>query len=395
MSTYHRYHDRNNHLRLHHWGTKPGGTRPASGTKSARGANTARGRPRPLQEFVDVVRSLFVKVANVGADLISTASCDTLGEKWTLPVGGQFGRIAALFTMPVPAVASTFAQLLFRLRSRSQVPGDRPMNGESEFIRMFKGQHCMSALLAVLLVGCTNQAPVSPPSVSLEIGGDEFPMNPSSQGAPPSTSPVEPPPNRAVPAGSRPLRAAESGPPRNGQYAGTGTATFNPFGGCKSPIHIQNWFVSGDNVSFGAFQGTIQPDGSLTMEVRHTWISGRFVGSHFEGSVWQGIGVGCQYQISMEPSAQKAPPRRERIQTPPGNRRLPFPLLGETATGPGVFPLGWPAPATWRRSIVAADLYETIVASPLRSGSRSRTSRAAAVPHQEHTRRNGKCESPI
>jgi hypothetical protein len=29
----------------------------------------------------------------VGADLITTASWDTAGEKWTLPVGGQFGRL--------------------------------------------------------------------------------------------------------------------------------------------------------------------------------------------------------------------------------------------------------------------------------------------------------------
>jgi hypothetical protein len=149
--------------------------------------------------------------------------------------------------------------------------------------------HCAGALLALSLAGCANQAPMSPPSVTLEIGGDEFPMNPVPLG-PPQSSPslAEPPLNLAVPPGPLPIPGAISALPQNGQYAGTGAATHDPLGECKSPIQIQNWFVSGSSVNFGAFQGAIQADGSLAMQARNTFISGRFAGSHFEGRVWQG-----------------------------------------------------------------------------------------------------------
>jgi len=144
---------------------------------------------------------------------------------------------------------------------------------------------------------------MSPPSVTLEIGGDEFPMNSTPVPPPQAGMPLaEPPLNLAVPAGTFPVPGAPGMLPQDGQYAGTGTATHDPLGECKSPIQIQNWFVSGSNVNFGAFQGTIGPDGSLAMQTRQTYISGRFNGSHFEGRVWQGIGAGCQYLISLYPN---------------------------------------------------------------------------------------------
>jgi hypothetical protein len=176
--------------------------------------------------------------------------------------------------------------------------------------RFFRGALMISearfmagALLVLLLAGCANQAPMSPPSVTLEIGGDVFPMNPTPTPPQPGAALAEPPLNLAVPAGPLPVPGVVSAAPQNGQYAGSGTATHDPLGECKSPIQIQNWFVSGSNVSFGAFQGTIGVDGSLAMQVRNTYISGRFAGSRFEGRVWQGVGVGCQYLISLYPNA--------------------------------------------------------------------------------------------
>jgi len=91
--------------------------------------------------------------------------------------------------------------------------------------------------------------------------------------------------------------------PRTGQYAGTGTVISNPGGRCASTITITRWFVSGRNVRFGAFRGTIQPDGSLAMQAGMFHISGRFVGSRFEGRHWRGLAEGCQYLIAVEPVA--------------------------------------------------------------------------------------------
>jgi hypothetical protein len=177
------------------------------------------------------------------------------------------------------------------------------MIGSVRLLQAFRRQCWSGALLALSFAGCANQPPMAPPSVTLEIGGAEFPMN--SAPAPPQpggTALAEPPLNLAVPAGALPVPGAGSPVPQNGQYAGTGVATNDPLGECKSPIQIQNWFVSGSNVNFGAFQGTIQADGSLAMQVRDTYIRGRFAGSQFQGRVWRGVGAGCQYLISLYPN---------------------------------------------------------------------------------------------
>jgi hypothetical protein len=161
---------------------------------------------------------------------------------------------------------------------------------------------CTALLLAALFGGCAYTPPNGPPSVTLEIGGDQFPMNSPAQGMPPpGASLAAPPLNIPGASGPLPIPGGDSGPPRSGEYAGSGTATNDPLGECKSPIRIQYWFVSGSNVRFGAFQGTIQPDGSLAMQARQTYINGRFLGSRFDGRVWQGVGVGCQYLISVHP----------------------------------------------------------------------------------------------
>ena len=173
----------------------------------------------------------------------------------------------------------------------------------SESLRALEGCRLVGLLLALHLANCGNPPPMAPPSLTLEIGGADFPMNSTPQGPPPGGALSEPPLNLSVPRGPLPVPGSESGPPRSGQYAGTGTVTNDPLGECTSPISIRNWSVSGSQVNFGAFSGTIQPDGSLAMETRHTYISGRFIGSRFEGRVWQGVGVGCQYLIFLQPVA--------------------------------------------------------------------------------------------
>ena len=66
-------------------------------------------------------------------------------------------------------------------------------------------------------------------------------------------------------------------------YQGTyaGGATINdpalPSNVCQSQIKFDGFTVSGTEVRFGEFRGTIHEDGSIQMNVGATWINGRFV----------------------------------------------------------------------------------------------------------------------
>jgi len=171
-----------------------------------------------------------------------------------------------------------------------------------------RAKHRAAMLLAVLLGGCTYNGPIVPPQVTLEVGGDEFPMNPTPQGPPPppqGASLTAPPPNMAGgPAPyppPLPAPVAYLGPPQSGQYFGSGRVTNDLLGECQSTIRISNWTVNGSSVRFGAFEGTIRPDGSLSMQARQTYIDGHFNGSVFQGRVWRGLGGGCQYLITVQP----------------------------------------------------------------------------------------------
>ncbi len=53
-------------------------------------------------------------------------------------------------------------------------------------------------------------------------------------------------------------------------------------------------------MSFGAYRGTIQPDGSLHMQAGPTYVYGQFVGSHFDGRFWRPP-PGCTYDLSLDP----------------------------------------------------------------------------------------------
>ena len=90
--------------------------------------------------------------------------------------------------------------------------------------------------------------------------------------------------------------------PRDGAYAGFGYNIVDPGGMCAGKIRIYNFHVNGNQVTFGAYRGTIQPDGHLRMQAGGTYIYGQFVGSHFEGRYWQ-PGPACTYTMSLEPVA--------------------------------------------------------------------------------------------
>ena len=131
------------------------------------------------------------------------------------------------------------------------------------------------ASLAFLLAACAYNGPTMPapaPAAAVETGT-----------APPPGSPAS-----VTPA------------PRSGPYAGTGLVMRNQGALCSQQIRVTNFIVRGNRVSFGAYRGTIQPDGSLHMQAGPTYVYGQFVGSHFDGRFWRPP-PGCTYDLSLDP----------------------------------------------------------------------------------------------
>jgi hypothetical protein len=58
--------------------------------------------------------------------------------------------------------------------------------------------------------------------------------------------------------------------------------------------------VSGNQVHFGSFNGTIQPNGVVEMEWGRNWVIGRFDGPHFVGR-W--IAPACSYELTLNREA--------------------------------------------------------------------------------------------
>jgi hypothetical protein len=106
----------------------------------------------------------------------------------------------------------------------------------------------------------------------------------------------EPPPISAAAA----AKESAGGYPISGQYRGEGVALNDPGGFCSSRMQVTNWIVTGNQVSFGSFNGTIQRDGALVMQVGPSYLQGRFTGSHFVGR-FSAPQPSCAYQITVDP----------------------------------------------------------------------------------------------
>jgi hypothetical protein len=116
----------------------------------------------------------------------------------------------------------------------------------------------------------------------------------------PLTIPALPPGSPGAPplgVGSRP-----PGRPLDGEYAGVATTLTNPGQKCRNTQRVEHWLVSGDQVRFRAFRGTIAPDGGLKMQAGDTYIIGTFHGSHFDGHLWRPQ-PSCTYALSLDPVA--------------------------------------------------------------------------------------------
>ena len=83
----------------------------------------------------------------------------------------------------------------------------------------------------------------------------------------------------------------------DGSYRGSGRVIRNPGGTCQLGMPVYGMKVSGDQVHFGSFSGTIQANGSVEMVSRRNWVIGRFNGPHFEGR-W--IAPACSYELSLD-----------------------------------------------------------------------------------------------
>ena len=82
----------------------------------------------------------------------------------------------------------------------------------------------------------------------------------------------------------------------NGSYRGYGRIVRNPGGTCQTGMPVYGMQVSGGQVHFGSFNGTIQPNGVVEMEWGRNWVIGRFDGPHFVGR-W--IAPACSYELTL------------------------------------------------------------------------------------------------
>ncbi len=101
----------------------------------------------------------------------------------------------------------------------------------------------------------------------------------------------------AIPLASQP---AGEFPPPSGRYRVTATPLNSKGGRCGNTLDRNPWTVDGMNVRFGAFRGTIQPNGALRMQANKDFIQGRFFGAHFTGRFWRPSPL-CSYALSVEP----------------------------------------------------------------------------------------------
>ncbi len=89
-----------------------------------------------------------------------------------------------------------------------------------------------------------------------------------------------------------------------GTYAGTAVINDPALPGpvCAPQIPIAGFVVTGNQVSFGEFSGTIRNDDSLEMTFRRAWLTGRFVPNGFVGAMFVAPTEYCQYSVSLSRS---------------------------------------------------------------------------------------------
>ena len=133
--------------------------------------------------------------------------------------------------------------------------------------------HGAVVALGIVISGCTvTSNGMTPTSVTIRTPGT-LPSIPTA--APPGTAPA---------------------PPPSGTFSGAAQLSSSPSSGCRRQLAVRNFVVTGNNVRFQAFRGTIQPDGYLEMQASNRFLYGTFNGGRFIGSLWQPH-PSCTYSI--------------------------------------------------------------------------------------------------
>jgi hypothetical protein len=168
-------------------------------------------------------------------------------------------------------------------------------------VRSGHARYALVVLACIVATGCSYMTqPLSggPGTLALTAPGSTNPTTIiAPNGSPAGQQPVVPPsnPNSTNPIAPAPVAY---GLPPSGIYEGTGRNLTNPGGRCAASMNVRNFNVSGNQVSFGVFRGTVQPDGGLRMQVGHFFIIGEFRGGHFQGRLWQPQ-PSCTYTLSL------------------------------------------------------------------------------------------------
>ena len=82
-----------------------------------------------------------------------------------------------------------------------------------------------------------------------------------------------------------------------GRYQGLMRLTGSSDLGCEKQVAVSDFYVTADRTSFGAFFGTIRPNGDTIMEADGPFIEGRFSAGRFTG-VMRRRADGCVYDIA-------------------------------------------------------------------------------------------------
>ena len=92
--------------------------------------------------------------------------------------------------------------------------------------------------------------------------------------------------------------ASAAGPPPSGTFAGTGRLTSSAGSGCRNEIPIAHMIVSGNQVRYQGFRGTVQSGSFLRMQSGGAFIYGIFDGDHFTGHLWRPH-PDCTYDLTL------------------------------------------------------------------------------------------------
>jgi hypothetical protein len=144
---------------------------------------------------------------------------------------------------------------------------------------LFPVVRCLCAmLLALAAAGCTMKTDGTTSSVTVNM--------PGSVPAHPAITPG------AIAA------ASASGPPPSGRFSGIGRLTSSAGSGCRNEITISPMIVSGNQVRYLGFRGTIQSDAFVRMQSGGAFIYGIFDGDRFTGHLWRAH-PDCTYDLAL------------------------------------------------------------------------------------------------